>query len=256
MTTRVCPSEHKRLRYLQMRIKLAALLLIVFVLIGGVMLPASSLAAGTDQTTDITVNAVQGQSAGHKLSSRLRKTWPWYITRAAGIVAAVLLVLLMLSGIGLVTGYTFRFLEPLTAWAAHRAIGLSFLVAVIIHIVALLFDTYVPFSIAQVLLPFLSSYRPVTIHGIHFGSLYVAYGVFAFYGVLLIIVTSLKWVDKKPHTWKLVHILSYLVAIFIFFHALYLGTDLTHGFFRTLWVIAGIVMGLAALYRLGRARSV
>ena len=216
----------------------------------------SSLTTSATPSTDITVSPVQGPSVAQKLRSRASTTWPWYITRAAGLVAVFLLLLLILSGIGLVTGYTFRFFEPLTAWATHRALGLAFGVAVLVHVVALLFDKYVPFSIAQVLFPFASSYRPATIFGAHLGSLYVAFGVFAFYGLAIIIITSLLWVDKKPHIWKLFHILSYFVAILVFFHGLYLGTDLTHGIFRTIWILFGLIVALGIILRLRRARSV
>ncbi len=213
-------------------------------------------AAATQQSIDLSVRPVQGPSAAQKLKERADVSWPWYITRGAGIVAVILLALLILSGIGLVTGYTFRFFEPLTAWATHKALGLAFGIAVLIHVGALLFDKFVPFSIAAVLFPFISNYRPVTLYGHHLGSLYVALGVFAFYGVAIIIISSLLWIDKKPRRWKLLHLLSYLTAICVFFHGLYLGTDLTHGTFRTIWIVIGIATGIAMLYRLKRARSV
>ncbi len=206
----------------------------------------------TNDSPNILVNPVQGPTVSKQLVLRARSSWPWYITRASGFVGAFSLVLLMLSGIGFTTGATFRFLEPLTAWATHKAIAYVFGISVVIHGVALLFDKYVPFTIAQSLVPFLSHYRNVTIAGYHFGSLYVALGVFAFYFVLAIILTSILWIDKKPHTWKLFHFLAYLTMIFVFFHALYLGTDLTHGIFRIIWIIFGFIVAVAIIYRLRR----
>ena len=201
-------------------------------------------------TPDLLINPVQGPSVTHLLATRARSSWPWYITRAAGLMAAVFLVMLILSGVGLITGYTFRLLEPLTAWATHRAIGIAFAVSGVIHVVALLFDTYVPFTVAQALVPFLSSYRPVTIAGHHLGSLYVALGILAMYAVLTMVITSYLWVDKKPHTWKFFHFLGYMVMVFVFFHALFLGTDFIAGPLRTIWIVFGVAMGLAFLYRL------
>lgn len=217
--------------------------------------PTANTTAGTNDSPDILVSPVQGPTVTQRLTTRTKSSWPWYITRAAGLVAAITLVALMLSGVGLITGYTFKFLEPLTAWATHKALGLAFGVSVIIHIVALLFDRYVPFTIAQALVPFLSQYHTVKIAGHQLGSLYVALGVFALYGILAIIITSLLWIDKKPYTWKLFHFLTYLVMIFVFFHALYLGTDLTHGIFRILWIIFGVAVAITVIYRLRRARS-
>jgi len=208
-----------------------------------------------NDTPDILVTPTQGPTVGQRLTTRTKSSWTWYITRAAGLVAAISLVALMLSGIGLITGYTFKLLEPLTAWATHRALGFLFGISVLVHIVALLFDHYVPFSIAQVLLPFASNYRNTTIAGHHVGSLYVALGIFALYGIIAVIISSLLWIDKKPYTWKIFHFLSYLVMIFTFFHALYLGTDLAHGIFRGLWIIFGISVAVVILYRIRRVRS-
>lgn len=217
--------------------------------------PASSSGVSKFSASDspnILVAPVQGPTVTSRLESRAKASWPWYITRAAGMVAAISLVLLMLSGIGFITGATFKFLEPLTAWATHKAIAYVFGVSVVIHVVALLFDKFVPFTIAQALVPFLSKYHPVAIGGHQLGSLYVALGIIALYFVLAIILTSILWIDKKPHTWKIFHFVAYLTMIFVFFHALYLGTDLTHGVFRILWIIFGVGVALAVIFRLRR----
>ena len=217
--------------------------------------PAQVITSQTGDKPDLLVPPLQGPGVTTRLSSRARSSWPWYITRASGLVAAVALVVLILSGVGLITGYSFKFLEPLTAWATHKALALVFAVSVLIHGTALLFDRFVPFTIIQVLVPFTSHYRPLTIGNHHFGSLYTALGIIAAYFILAIIISSLLWIDKKPHTWKALHFLAYLVMIFVFFHALYLGTDLAHGIFRILWIIFGVAVAIAIIDRLRRAGS-
>ncbi len=217
------------------------------------LMPTSVFAvSSTNDSPNILVKPVQGPSVARQLESRAKSSWPWYVTRAAGFVAAISLVVLMLSGIGFITGATFRFLEPLTAWATHKAIAFVFGVSVLIHVITLLFDSYVPFTVAQILLPFLSHYKEVSIGGYHLGSIYVAMGVLALYFVLAIILSSILWIDKKPHTWKLFHFLAYLTMIFVFFHALYLGTDLMQGALRVIWIIFGCVVAIAIVYRLRR----
>jgi hypothetical protein len=205
---------------------------------------------------NILISPVEGPSVTNQLQTRAKSSWPWYITRAAGFVAAFSLVLLMLSGIGFITGASFKFLEPLTAWATHKAVAYVFGVSIVVHVVALLFDRYVPFSIAQALVPFLSNYHELTIAGYHFGSMFVALGIIASYLVLAIILTSILWIDKKPHTWKLFHFLAYFTMIFVFIHALYLGTDLVHGIFRILWIGLGLGVAVAIVYRLRRRTQV
>lgn len=204
---------------------------------------------------DIVVQTIPGPSIADKARERSKNSWPWYVARASGLVAAVSLVILMLSGMGLVTGYTFRVLEPLTAWATHRALGIVFGLSVLAHMGSLLFDHFAPFSIAQLLVPWLSDFRPITLFGVHVGSLYIALGILAFYGTALVVITSLVWVEKKPTLWKLVHLLSYLVILFVFIHALYLGTDLTHGWLRWIWIVSGLSIACLVIHRLWRAKT-
>ena len=218
---------------------------------------ASALAfRHTTTNAEILVQTVPGPTISEKVSSRAKSSWSWYITRASGLFAALSLIILMVSGIGQVTGYTYRFLEPLTDWASHRALGITFGISILLHVFSLLFDHFVPFNIAQLFIPWLSGYKPVTIWGVHLGSLYVALGVIAFYLIAGVIITSLTWVDKKPATWKLIHLLSYFALLLVFIHALYLGTDLAHGVFRFVWVCLGLVTILFCLHRLWRAKTV
>lgn len=213
---------------------------------------ATTLPVAAIGSPDIIVPAAQGPSVTQQLTNRTQSTWPWYITRASGFVAAAALIILILSGVGFITGRSFAILEPLTAWATHRAIGIIFAISVSIHMLALLFDHFAPFTILQILLPFASNYHPVTLFGVNVGSLYVALGVIAFYLVAAIVISSLLWIDKKPRLWKLTHFTSYLVLIFVFIHALYLGTDLTSGALRVIWIIGGCIGGVAILIRLSR----
>ncbi len=236
--------------------------LISLVVLVGAILTTTMMAGGAayaqtpDSSGTIVVQTIPGPTVIQKISARAEGSWPWYVTRASGIVAAAALFILMLSGIGLVSGGAFRFLEPLTAWASHRALGITFGISVLIHMSALLFDHFVPFSMLDLFVPWLSNYKPIDIAGFHLGSLFVALGVLAFYGVALIIITSLVWIDKKPHTWKIMHLLSYVVLLFVFVHALYLGTDLAGGVVRLVWLAIGLLTALAVLYRLWRAKTI
>jgi hypothetical protein len=68
-------------------------------------------------------------SSIHIATHRVASSWPWYIIRAAGFTAAGLIILLMLSGIGQVTGFTYRFIAPIKAWAIHKALALALCIA-------------------------------------------------------------------------------------------------------------------------------
>jgi predicted ferric reductase len=210
--------------------------------VGGVSSLFSSLAYAT--TNDALLN---------EAGSRFVNAWPWYVTRGSGLAAAILLVILIISGIGLVTGYTYRVLEPLKAWAAHKAIGYAFTVSTIIHVGSLLFDKYAPFSVLDVLVPFVSKYKQITLFGMPVGSLYTALGILAFYIIILVTLTSIFWVKKRANAWRIVHYGSYLALVAVFFHALFMGTDTTKGIGKGIWIGGGVILLVVIGVRLWHA---
>lgn len=212
--------------------------------------------APVSANSDVVVQAIPGPSLTERLVTRAKSSWPWYVVRASGFIAAASLIILILSGIGQVSGYTYRFLEPLTAWATHRALGIAFSVSVLIHMFGLLFDNFTSFHILDLFIPWLSNYKTVTLFGMDVGSIYIALGVLAFYLTAIVVIVSLLWVEKKPRLWKWTHLLSYLIMIFVFIHALYLGSDLTDGLPRLAWIAGGIVVAFGIVYRLWRAKTV
>jgi sulfoxide reductase heme-binding subunit YedZ len=189
-------------------------------------------------------------------SQRVGALWTWYIIRAAGFTAAGLIVLLMLSGIGQVTGLTFRFIEPIKAWIVHKTLAYALLIAITIHIGFLLIDHYIHFSVAQLFIPFLSTYNNKTqLPGLPLGKFAVSFGVLALYGVIIVVLSSLYWIDSKKRRWKLLHYISYVVALLVFLHALYAGSDIRYGLFRTAWIGLGVIVTIGVIMRLARVGS-
>lgn len=235
-------------------------IIFIFSMLSLVIIFASSFAVNAsaqsvDNKANIVVENIPHSSLIDTVSEKVQTSWPWYLTRASGLIAGLVFFMLMLSGSGFITGHAFNFLEPITAWATHRALGIMLGITLFLHIFALYFDGFIPFDLKSLFIPFASTYRPIEIWGVNFGSLYVALGVLAFYIIIAIILTSLFWIDKKPKTWKLIHILSYITIIFIFIHALYLGTDLAQGVLRYVWIGLMAILGWAGLVRLRRVKT-
>lgn len=218
-------------------------------------LPILSFAQEITTGTNIVVQSTPESSIIQDILIKFETSWPWYLTRASGLIAFVLFLLLMLSGIGFITGHTFKFLEPITGWMTHKALGISLGVALFLHIGALYFDHFVHFDLASLLIPFVSDYKPVDFFGIQFGSLYVAIGILAFYVIIVTVITSLIWINTKQKSWKFVHLLNYIAAALIFFHSLYLGTDLSGGVLRVIFIALGAVILAASIIRLWRAKN-
>ena len=188
--------------------------------------------------------------------NRFDMSWQWYIIRGAGFVAAALVILLMLSGIGQVTGITYRFIEPIKAWAIHKDMALALLASVAIHVIFIFFDHFVSFTIPQLTIPFLSHVNNGTgFAGFALGSLAVTFGIFATYGIIIIIASSLGWIDKHKSIWRNLHYFSYVVIVLVFLHGLYSGTDLRYGTFRAAWVAMGGIVVIGIFMRLRRVSS-
>jgi DMSO/TMAO reductase YedYZ heme-binding membrane subunit len=127
-------------------------------------------------------------------------------------------------------------------------------VAIAIHIGFLLIDHYLPFTLAQILVPLVSHYSNHTeLFGLPLGGIAVTMGILAMYGVVILVATSLGWIDSHARTWRVLHYLSYVVVLLVFFHVAYSGTDVKYGLFRNAWIGLGLVVVAAIAVRLWRA---
>ena len=182
-------------------------------------------------------------------------SWPWYVIRASGISAVALLILIMVSGIGMVTGLTYRFIEPLKAWSIHRAMAIAMSLLAIIHVSFLLIDSFAKYNVLDVLIPFKVQFEQSQVFGINVGSFYNALGIFSLYMLPFIVLSSLFFIESKKKLWELLHYLSYPFMVLVYFHTLFLGTDFKHGVLRLLWIVFGLVLVVLTVTRLARLGS-
>ncbi len=139
----------------------------------------------------------------------------WYITRASGIIAYLLLWFSMVLGLGVTSKFFDHLLDRVFTYDFHQFISLLSIAFMLLHVIVLLFDRYLPYSIWQVLVPFISPYRPF----------WVGVGVIAFYFTLLVTVTFYLRKRIGMRAFRLIHILSLLGYVGATLHGLYAGTD-------------------------------
>jgi predicted ferric reductase len=139
----------------------------------------------------------------------------WYLTRAAGLMGYFLIWLSTAWGLVVSSkildsimdrGFTYDFHEHLS-W-----LGLAF---ISVHVIVLMADKYLPYTIWQVLIPFLSPYRP----------LWVGIGVIAFYLSLLVTITFYLKAKIGMSAFRKIHYLSLVGYVGATLHGLYAGTD-------------------------------
>ena len=132
----------------------------------------------------------------------------------------------------------------------------ALLAAIAIHVIFLLIDKFLPFSLLQVLVPFVSTYNnKTTLFGLSLGIFGVAFGILAMYGVIIVVASSLKWIDTRKKLWRRTHYVSYAVAGLVFLHALIVGTDVRYGIFRLGWLFLGFIVVAAIITRIWRAKT-
>lgn len=139
----------------------------------------------------------------------------WFVARATGIVAYVLLTVGVTTGL-LVSSRLLRQRvrrDWLVDW--HRFLGGLATLFTLGHLVGLWLDDVVAFGPVELLVPLASTYRPVA----------VAWGVVALWLLVAVELTSLARDRLAPRLWRAVHWSSYPIFALATVHLLTAGTD-------------------------------
>jgi DMSO/TMAO reductase YedYZ heme-binding membrane subunit len=146
-------------------------------------------------------------------------TFTWLLSRSAGLVAWGLIVASCTWGVLLATRALARrgVRRPSPAWifSIHRFLGGLTVAFTAVHVLAILFDPFVTFSVVDVLVPFSASWEPLAI----------AVGIVAMYLVLAIEITSLLRDRMPARLWRSIHLMAYALLALTTVHALMAGTD-------------------------------
>jgi methionine sulfoxide reductase heme-binding subunit len=113
---------------------------------------------------------------------------------------------------------------------AHDTLALSTIVAIVVHAAALLGDSYVHYSIADIALPFLSSYK----------TFWTSMGIVAGWGLMLLGLSyyARRWVGAVR--WRKLHRFTALAWIAGLVHALGEGTDAGQVWFLAMIALVAI----------------
>lgn len=168
----------------------------------------------------------------------------WNLTRATANVAWALLLATMVWGVLLSTRALRSFDRPAWLRDLHTWLGGLSLVFTVLHVVTLILDSYVQFSVLDVLVPMSSSWKPVP----------VSLGILGFYILVAVQGTSLMMNRMKRETWRRIHMLSYLLFGLVIVHALTAGSDVGEPIFTYFSVVVAMAGTMTASIRwiLGR----
>ncbi len=165
----------------------------------------------------------------------------WLLIRASGITAWGLLTAVVVWGILLRTRLLNQLTTPVRLLDLHRWLGATALAFLALHLVMLLIDPAVHFTVVQILVPGIAPWKPLA----------VALGTIAFW--LLIPVSILGRIRQRlgkagTKVFKRAHLIAYAAWPIATAHYILAGTDALSAWSLAL-IIAGsacIVLGLIA----------
>jgi sulfoxide reductase heme-binding subunit YedZ len=139
----------------------------------------------------------------------------WYAARASGVAAYVVLSLVVSLGLTLGGKAQNRRWPRFSVEEIHRFGGLLVGSLIGIHVLAIAADSFLPFSLTQLLVPFTASYRP----------LWTGLGIAAAELLVALAITN-HYRRRLPYRfWRMAHYLNFAVWTFASLHGLMAGTD-------------------------------
>lgn len=166
----------------------------------------------------------------------------WITSRAAGVTAFLALSLDVAFGLLISTGISDRVIPRARIVEAHRFLSAVTLTLTAVHAGALLGDRFVRFDVLDVLVPFVSRYRPIS----------VGLGLAAAY-LVVVIHQSFAWRKRLgAKLWRSLHYASFGAYAAALLHGVSAGTDARA--LSGVYLASGSLIGFLVLYRVAMAR--
>lgn len=169
---------------------------------------------------------------------------PWYVARAGGIVAFLLLTTGILLGLAL-SGRARLHWPRFALEDVHRFVGLLTGTFVVLHLAGLLLNDYLPFSVLDLVVPGAAPYRKVM----------TAMGIVALELLLAIAVTNHYRRRLSYRFWRRAHYLNFAVWLLALVHGVGSGTDTGTAWAMALYAVAGGSVTALTIWRLLRFGS-
>jgi methionine sulfoxide reductase heme-binding subunit len=169
----------------------------------------------------------------------------WYAARAAGITAYLLLSGVVVLGLTMAAKTRFDRWPRFAIEDLHRFGGLLVGSFVAVHVVTIAIDSWLPFSLGSLVVPFISRYRPA----------WVGLGVAGAELLVALAVTN-HYRRRLPYrVWRRAHYLNFAVWSAATVHGVGSGTDRSAAWTLGMYACAVAAVSAAVGWRLTRARA-
>jgi predicted ferric reductase len=163
----------------------------------------------------------------------------WYVARAGGVLAYVLITFTVCIGMGLAGRARVPGFPRVAVNDLHRFAGILTGSFIGVHVAGILLDSYVHFSVPQVLIPFAASYRNVA----------VALGIVAAELLVALAITNRMRKVLPRRVWRRAHYLNFAVWALATIHGITAGTDNATPWMMGIYVAAIATVGGLACWR-------
>lgn len=169
----------------------------------------------------------------------------WYLSRGSAFVALSLLWLSMALGL-LITNRMARTWPGVpVSFALHEFLSILGLGFALFHALVLMGDSYIGYTLAQVLVPFSSSYEP----------LWVGLGQVGFYTMLIVTLSFYVRSHIGQKTWRSLHYVSFITYLVALLHGIAAGSDSSLPWAQQYYWISGGTLLFLLCYRILASRS-
>jgi predicted ferric reductase len=167
----------------------------------------------------------------------------WYVSRATGVVALLLMTAVVLLGLLVTRQGRLPGLPRFAVTGLHRNMSLIAVVFVALHVLTAAADSYVHIPLTSAVIPLASSYERL---GIGLGA--VSLDI-----TIAIIVTSLLRRHLSRRLWRAVHLLAYASWPVAWLHSITSSADPRHGWLFLLAIACAVLVAAAVIWRLSAA---
>lgn len=163
----------------------------------------------------------------------------WYVTRATAMAAYLTLSLSVMLGMLRTVARQARERVSWMVDELHQVTATLAIVLVAAHLITLLLDPFLPFSVINLLLPLNEPYRPLA----------VQLGVGALYTMALVLFSS--WLRRRIRykLWRGIHYLSLVAFALATAHGLLAGSDTGEPWMRAVYAAAAAAVAFLTLVR-------
>jgi methionine sulfoxide reductase heme-binding subunit len=167
----------------------------------------------------------------------------WYISRATGVVALLLMTAVVLVGLVVTRQGRLPGLPRFAVTGLHRNMSLIAVAFVALHVLTAVADSYVSIPLTAVVIPLVSGYE----------RFWLGLGAVSLDLTIATIVTSLVRRHLSRRVWRAVHLLAYLSWPVAWLHSFGASKDLQHGWLFGMTIACAVAVIAAVIWRLAAA---